>query len=194
MSLSPERNGRLTASNFAAAMGVNPYMSRQKLYRQLTGIDEPFTGNQATEWGQAHEVDAIDAYEAEFGVILDKSLDDQEFVIHPDNDWLGATVDGFNGAAVIEAKCPYSLRLYDDVPEHYMPQIQGQMEITGRDVCHFICWTPDEFAVWEVVHRKDYIEAMIALLDRFYKSWKAGEEPRRAKKPILPKVTTARII
>lgn len=194
MSLSPERKGRLTASVFAAAIGLNPYMSRQALYRQLTGIDPPFTGNEATEWGSEHEQDAIDQYEAEFGVILEHTGDRQAFLIHRDHDFLGCTPDGFIGQKIVEAKCPYSMRLYDDVPSYYMPQVQGQIEITGASNCHFICWTPDEFAVWNVPRNDEYISEMMPLLVNFYNTWKAGNEPKRSKKPLLPKVITERII
>ena len=66
MSLSPEREGRLTASVFANAIGVG-YDSRQKLWRQLTGREERFTGNAATEWGSENEHHAITAYEVATG-------------------------------------------------------------------------------------------------------------------------------
>ena len=60
MTLSPERNGRLTASLFASAIGIG-YDSRQKLWRQLTGREERFQGNAHTQWGSDHEKDAITA-------------------------------------------------------------------------------------------------------------------------------------
>ncbi len=139
MSLSPKRSGRLTASNFAAAMGLNPYMSRQKLYRQLMGLEPKFEGNEMTQWGQDHEQDAVDAYEAEMGVICTNTGENQKFVIPPDLDWLGCTPDGFTQKGLVEFKCPYSQELYQNVPGYYMPQIQGQMLITGMLVCDFVC-------------------------------------------------------
>ncbi|MDT8372238.1 MAG: YqaJ viral recombinase family protein [Gammaproteobacteria bacterium] len=197
MSLSPERNGRLTASNFAAAMGLNPYQSRQKLYRQLIGIDPKFEGNEMTEYGSLHEPDAVDAYEAETGTIVEAANDKQMFIIHPEHNWLGCTPDGFVNDindTLVEFKCPYKQELYVNVPAYYLPQVQGQMMITGAAYCHFVCWTPDELAVWGVESRQDYQEEMLELLTEFWQSVKSGEEPRRKKKPLLPAISIERII
>ncbi len=196
MSLPLERKGRLTASNFAAAMGLNPYMSRQKLYRQLMGLEPKFEGNEMTQWGQDHEQDAVDAYEAEMGVICTKTGDEQEFVIRgePALDWMGCTPDGYNGRRLIECKCPYSQNLYDSIPDYYMPQIQGQMTITGCGECDFVCWTPNDLAVWRVYFDETYSELMVTELLSFYETWKAGKEPKRTKKPVMPEVKIERII
>ena len=87
MSLSPEREGRLTASIFASAIGVG-YDSRQKLWRQLTGREERFQGNAATEWGKDNETRAITAYECFTGEIVEAAGGKQGFVISPTHDWL----------------------------------------------------------------------------------------------------------
>jgi len=104
VTLSPKRAGKLTASNFANAIGIG-YDSRQKLWRQLTGREEPFQGNAATEWGVSHERDAIRQYQVVTGELVDTSGQSQEFFIHSVLDWLGCTPDGFAGQTVIEAKC-----------------------------------------------------------------------------------------
>lgn len=195
MALSPKRKGRLTASNFAAAIGLNPYMSRQKLFRQLEGIDPPFEGNEMTEYGNEHEQDAVDAYEAVTGVILDKTGDDQEFIIHKEYDWLGCTPDGvINNSHITEFKCPYRQELYKNIPTYYIPQIQGQMEITSSELCDFMCWTPNEIAVWRVKYSKEYWDKMFKLLERFYTDWKSGKEPAKMRKPSMPEINVERIL
>jgi hypothetical protein len=80
MSLSPEREGRLTASVFASAIGIG-YDSRQKLWRQLTGREERFSGNVATQWGSDNEIRAITAYEVATGEIVEAAGGKQGFVI-----------------------------------------------------------------------------------------------------------------
>jgi predicted phage-related endonuclease len=47
------RVGRITSSNFGAAMGINPFTSRRQLLKQL--LWGGFHGNVATAWGQNHE-------------------------------------------------------------------------------------------------------------------------------------------
>lgn len=194
MSLSPEREGRLTASVFASAIGIG-YDSRQKLWRQLTGREERFAGNDATEWGKNNEIHAITAYEVHTGDIVESAGGKQGFVISASHDWLGCTPDGFVGSdIVIEAKCPASMNLYGKVPDHYMPQVQGQMFITGRNLAHFVCWTPEGLEVHEVPFDDEYWHVCIFALSEFYSCWKSDLEPPRKKKPILPTVETRKIV
>jgi putative phage-type endonuclease len=193
VTLSPERAGRLTASNFATAIGIG-YDSRQKLWRQLTGREEKFQGNSATEWGAAHEQDAIRQYQVITGELVDRKGQNQEFFIHSVLDWLGCTPDGFVGQTVIEAKCPASLQVYEKVPDHYMPQLQGQMAITGKSLAHFVCWTPDDFEVWEVPADEEYWQQCLELLTEFWLCVKEQTEPPKRKKPTLKIVEYRRLI
>jgi hypothetical protein len=176
MSLSPDREGRLTASVFANAIGIG-YDSRQKLWRQLTGREEKFAGNDATQWGSDNEHHAITAYEVATGDIVQSAGGKQGFVISASHDWLGCTPDGFVGSdIVVEAKCPASMNLYGKVPDHYMPQI------------------PEGFEVHEVPFDDQYWDECLKLLSDFYSFWKSDQEPRRQKKPILPTVNYERLI
>jgi putative phage-type endonuclease len=193
MSLSPDREGRLTASVFASAIGVG-YDSRQKLWRQLTGREERFQGNAATEWGSANEHHAITAYECFTGEIVESAGGKQGFVISPTHDWLGCTPDGYVGNdIVVEAKCPASMELYGKVPDHYMPQVQGQLFITRRELAHFVCWTPEGLEIHEVPFDDDYWQECIVALSEFYSFWKSDTEPPKRKKIVLPTVNVRKI-
>ena len=110
------------------------------------------------------------------------------------DDWLGCTPDGIVGGKInVEAKCPASLRQYYGVPAHYMPQIQGQMAITGTKLTHFICWTPDDLEVYEVPFSEEYWQQCLDLLAEFWECVKTDTEPKRKKKPLLPTVTFKRL-
>jgi len=189
--LSPEwfeaRSKLLTASDFGAAIGFNPYCSRQELFRRKTG-ESVFEGNEATDWGSAHEADAIFDYEAALGVLVRPS----GLVVNED---YGASPDGLVGEdGTIEAKCPFSLKIHQEIPAYYMAQIQGVVWLTGRDYNHFISWTPDGMAVYYVPRHSQYIDWMRPLLADFVRSWRAGTPPKRRKSPIPPKVDYERII
>lgn len=151
------RAGRLTASCFGAALGLSPHLSRQELWRQLTGRSEPFLGNVATDYGIEHEAEAIEAYEAQTGNLVIPA----PFV--PWEEWSGCSPDGYVGDdGLIEVKCPFSQKMYEAWPDHYRVQVIGQIAITGRQWCDCWCWTPDECRVveriracqeeWEQVH------------------------------------------
>lgn len=194
MSLSPERDGWLTASVFANAIGVG-YDSRQKLWRQLTGREERFQGNAATEWGSDNEIHAITAYEVATGEIVEAAGGKQGFIIHPKHDWLGCTPDGYVGDdIVLEAKCPASMNLYGKIPDHYMPQVQGQTFITDRKLAHFVCWTPEGLEVFEVEFNQEYWLVCFEALSDFWECWQNDVEPKRQKKPTLPTVEYRRIV
>jgi putative phage-type endonuclease len=172
-----ERAGRLTASLFGAALGLSPYLSRQELWRQLTGKSEQFTGNPATDWGTEHEKDCIHAFEVDTGLLVTPA----PFV--PFSDWSGCSPDGYiEGNGLIEAKCPFSQRLYEDIPDYYRAQVIGQLAITGRDFCWFCCWTPDGFKKWRVDAEPETWDRMEAALKEFWQCVKQDKEPKRAKK------------
>ena len=82
----------LTASDVAAALGLNPYQTRKSLLDKKTGRggSRKFTGNAATRWGVLYEPEARKLYERktghfvyEFGVIQ-----------HQEHTWLGGSPDG----------------------------------------------------------------------------------------------------
>lgn len=197
MILSPERDGRLTASLFASAIGIG-YDSRQKLWRQLTGREEKFQGNANTQWGSDHENDAILKYEIETGDLVSYSRNRQGFLIHDKHDWLGCTPDGivYKGqeSLILEAKCPSNMELYGKIPDHYMPQVQGQMEISGLRKAHFLCWTPTGFEVFEVEKNEEYWTECFQFLSDFWACVKEDREPPKRKKPTLPTVEYRKII
>eukprot|EP00960_Hanusia_phi_P034557 751156-Hanusia_phi.AAC.4 len=82
--------------------------------------------------------------------------------IHEDYFWLAASPDGIvkegNTRGILEIKCPYSQRIYKEVPEYYMDQVQGLMAILGCEWTDFVVWTPSEMKVERIRFKKDYWE------------------------------------
>jgi putative phage-type endonuclease len=148
------RASRLTASHFAEALGISPWSTPQTLYRYYTepSLRESWTGNAATEHGCQSESLALRAYERLTGHAVEQT----GFHVHPDHSWLGASPDGLVGDdGLIEIKCPVR-QLPDSIPVHYMSQVQGQLEITGRGWCDFFCMRGDEAVLWRVVRSPSY--------------------------------------
>jgi hypothetical protein len=75
-----------------------------------------------------------------------------------------------------------------------MPQVQGQMFITGRKYSHFICWTPEGLEVHEVPFDDRYWGKCMTALAEFWECWKKDIEPPRQKKLILPTVEIRKIV
>jgi len=186
-SVTPKRNTYLGASQFAAAIGISPYTSRAEQWRLMTGR-KTFDGNDATRHGNECEPIAVSEYEAITGLIV---VDRQRFFA---KDYLGTHVDGIASGRVTEFKCPIA-GLYDDVPPHYMAQVQGQMYLADLTECHFVAWTPDELRIWKVARSDEYVSWMLPMLDEFWSMVQKDIEPPRLKrKPKPVEVKTERVL
>jgi putative phage-type endonuclease len=176
-----ERKGKLTASSFGQAAGLGP-ASRQQLWRRHFGL-ETFEGNEATQWGEQKEPVAL----AAFKEIAATEVALTGFVVHPDHGWLGGSPDGLIGAdGLLEIKCPFSQRIPEAIPAHYMAQAQGLMEITGRAWCDFFYWTPDCAWTARIERSPEYWDWLHLRLADFWVWVQAGVEPPRDKKVAPP--------
>ncbi len=175
-----EREGKLTASAFGQAIGIAPG-SRQQLWRRLLKL-ETFEGNAATDYGTEHEADALAAYQR----VTNAGVKLVGLIVHREHQWLACSPDGLVEGGLIEIKCPFTQQIYDTIPPYYMAQIQGQMEITGRDWCDLICWTPTEMRIWTVKRSPAYWQWMHVKLADFWSYVQAEVEPPRQKKPSPP--------
>jgi putative phage-type endonuclease len=171
------RENRLTASNFSAAMGISTFKSRIRLWEDYLNISEKFTGNDATEWGSNNEKNAIYEYEK----ISGNRATETGFHVHNNYDWLGCSPDGLisnNGG--LEVKCPYYSNVpHDRIPDYYMPQIQGCMEITDRDWWDYVSWTTSGIRIFRVHRSKDYWRWAFPLLKEFWDYVITGKKPKR---------------
>ncbi len=105
--------------------------------------------------------------------------------------WLGLVVHPIfllGDKGVAEVKCPYSQVVYPEVPPYYMAQMQGLMEITQRDYCEFVVWTPDVMAVTRIDRSKEYWDWLHLRLADFWCWVVAQVEPPREKKSQPPKL------
>ena len=140
------RKTLMTASDAAGALGIPAWDGqapgesvRRALLAQKVG--GTFKGNMYTRHGQDHEDLIRDKVAA---IVGDEALD-FGLLVHPELPWLGASPDGIfaSSGLMIEIKAPYKRRIVPgEVPHHYMPQIQCQLEVCGLDACLFCEWKP----------------------------------------------------
>lgn len=148
--LSPERTGRITSSRIGAILGygrngnTRPSVLRE-MVREIKG-EPPLTRNpfleEMAEHGHMHEMDALAAYERITGVVTHSH---QQFIIHPEFDFLAATVDARVGRhGIVEAKAPprAKFRSIAERPDIDV-QMRLQVECAGAEYADLVVWRPD---------------------------------------------------
>jgi hypothetical protein len=117
--------------------------------------------------------------------------------------WLGASPDGFVGDdAVLEIKCPFGLRdkvdpafkTAADQP-HYMAQMQVQMYVTERSICHFYQWCPSGSKLETVEYDPLLISSIIPALKEFHDEYlRAVTDPDDHLEPVRKVIDTPRAL
>ena len=143
------RKCMITASLAAACLGLHPWISRQKAWRLIMGLEE-MAVNPNMQWGLENEKRARADYEAETGQLVQTVAG---FWVHDTFPWLGASPDCLISTdGMAEFKCPE--KLPEAMPPHYEIQVRIQLACTGRAWCDFYSWTPEG-------HFKERIERMM---------------------------------
>jgi putative phage-type endonuclease len=178
-----------TKSGYAASR--KNYMSELVIQR-LTPPPTEDDGykNAAMTFGIDNEPVAKLAYELETGNTVDEAFFE---LLNPD---IGASPDGYVGeVGLIEIKCPNTATHIEtiktnEVPKYYIPQIQGQMMVTGRDWCDFVSYDPRlpenaQLFIKRVKRDEAYIKDLLKELNKFItelekevnyiKSYKGGQ-------------------
>ena len=198
------RGKMLTASDAATAIGVNSYEKPDELILKKCGYNK-FTGNEATEHGNKYENVARDIYCEKYGEVA------HEIGLHPHPlyNWLGGSPDGITESGkLLEIKCPLRRKITDEVPVHYMPQLQLLMEILNLEECDFIQYKPEEvtwpnppeFLVTNVKRDREWFAAQLPVMESFWNKvlWHRTngvedilpkpKKPRASRKKIVEKV------
>ena len=133
------RKQLLTASDLGQALNRGKFGNRDALINKKAGLTEDlFNGNiPPLKWGTMYEPVALSCYQSRH-----LNIDVHEFglVRHPNISVFGASPDGITDTGImIELKCPWRRVIkHDEVPEQYMLQIQGQLEVCDLDECDYV--------------------------------------------------------
>lgn len=148
------RVAKITASMMKNVMAVSkrdgkPLQARQDylgklVVEMLTGEPQGIPMTAAMQWGVDCEGAARAEYEAKYGVVVQEV----GFIPHPDLPYIGASPDGLIGAdGGQEIKCPFNSIVHIEtitggMPEEHMPQVQGNIWVTGRKWWDFVSFDP----------------------------------------------------
>jgi putative phage-type endonuclease len=141
------RRGLMTASNAASALGIKPFASftgdvKRDAIENI--VHRKFKGNVATRHGVKYE----DEVREKFDKIMHRTTREYGLIVHADVHgpetglpWLAASPDGITNlyGEMLEIKCPWRRQIVPgEVPHHYFPQIQTQLEVCDLEVCYFV--------------------------------------------------------
>lgn len=132
------REGRLTASDLAQSIGKGKFGSRSALVQKKAWPDlAPFYTSAAMRWGTMCEPVALQCYQAKHDCV---GVFEFGLIPHPTMATFGASPDGITDLGVmVELKCPSRRKIEPgQVPEQYMLQIQGQLEVCDLEECDYV--------------------------------------------------------
>lgn len=179
-----DRCGCATASAFSDIIAVSkkdgrPLKAREDYMWKLIcdriyETPEEQVSARSLQWGNDLEPFARQRYEIQTGSVIVES----GFVPHPTVLWCGASPDGLidlDGG--IEIKCPKTREVHlktwlNGMPEEHIPQVQGNLWVTGRQWYDFISFDPrakEELQLYvQRIHRDEkYILALTSHVTEF---------------------------
>jgi putative phage-type endonuclease len=143
-----------TGSEFAAAVGLNPNMSRAKLWDSKANKCVPEIDSwreNAMAWGKHYESEARTVLGECF---LEDTISEVGFYEVPDDARFGDSPDGILASTgePVEIKCPYKLGNSLFPPKEYqLVQCLAHMAVTGKDRCHFFNYDPRGASFYYVI-------------------------------------------
>ena len=171
------RLGIPTASNFHRIISPLGAPSRQaeayanELIAEVMANDQvdAFEGNQWTDRGSDFEAKAAEHYE----FITGEKVREAGFCMD-EKAIFGCSPDRFVGEhGLLEIKCPkgcnhISNLLRNEIDPKYIPQVQGQLLVTGRDWCDFMSYHPQlPSQIIRVVRNEEYIFKLTTQIHTF---------------------------
>lgn len=163
----------ITASKFGVICEVDRYATCCSLWELKTGRlqvedddDDEEEENEHTARGILFECVAIAFYEKIMQVKVEKVgfARKPPYGASPD----GMVLEGSLPPRLLEIKCP-AWNLHETIPDTYMCQIQGQMEIWDEEWCDFCSWHQQHgMRVWRVKRNPQYWAWMEPQLARFH--------------------------
>jgi len=193
----------ITASDAASAIGESRYESEDAFVKKKV-LKTKWAGNEATAHGTLLEPIVRDLYDKKYN----RKSHEIGLVQHRDYPWLGASPDGVTEDGIlVEIKCPLTRKIESNVPKHYWPQVQLQLEITDLEECDFVQYRPgntesvppkpEEFVVVRVHRDREWFRRALPVLERVWQRVLKGrahglceilDEPPQFKKQIACEV------
>lgn len=176
------RRRKIGASDSPIIIGVSPWKTPLQLWEEKLGLRQGVE-TIAMRRGSDLEHTARCFYQDLMGYEIKPKV-----MIHPDFDWMMASLDGMSvdGKNVVEIKCPgkktHEMAECGIVPDHYMPQLQHQMSVAGVDKMEYVSFFEGDLRIIPVNRNDAMIKEIIQKDHRFWEclnSFSMPEETNR---------------
>lgn len=163
------RKKGIGASDAPVIMGVSPFKTLNQLWKEkVMGWKQP--DNPAMARGRALEDEALGSFMMETGYFLTPQVRKE----HPNHPWMRATLDGWDEEQKVLVEIKTSRYVHEEVPEHYYPQLQHQMEVVGVDSMYYFSYDGSEGRTLEVKRDPDYCKVLIEKEQAFWAKVQEG--------------------
>ena len=163
------RQSMIGASDAAIILGVSKFATPFMLWEQKLGLKEVEVTS-AMQRGTAMEEEARKEFEHLHGIAVFP-----EVTFSKAYPWMMASLDGISLdlKTLVEIKCvnkrDHQTALEGSVPDHYYPQCQHQLAVTGLPYMYYFSYDAMNPATVTVVRDDIYIERMIEKEKEFYR-------------------------
>lgn len=159
------RQDKITATDAVVIMGASKWKTPYQLYLEKTSPVEKKTCNFAMQRGLNLEPIARELFELKMNCCVSPAV-----VV---KDWAMASLDGISesGDIAVEIKCPgskdHEKALGGKIPDHYYPQLQHQLYVTGLPGMYYFSFDGDEGVSIFVDRDQKYIDKMLEAEQKF---------------------------
>lgn len=158
------RNQGIGSSDAPVIMGVSPWTTPAQLWEErVHGAKRE--DNASMKYGREMEEHARRFFEKKMNVQVFATREE-----HKSIKWMRATLDGIDidRKVMVEIKCPSNRKLNHKVPDHYYPQLQHQLEVTGLDGMYYCSFDGTDGVILEVPRDPFYIKSLVQEESKFW--------------------------
>jgi len=181
-----DRTKSIGGSDSAAVLGISPWKSPLELYLEKIGELPPVDETEAMRWGTILEEPVAKEFEARTGK---RVMRVNRQLVHRDHPFITAHLDRrvAREPALLEVKTTnvfardWGEEGTDQVPEHYLAQVQHYLAVTGYQVAYVAALVGGQtLKLYTVPRNETLVEAIVDAEVRF---WKQHVEPRVPPEP-----------
>lgn len=171
------RKDKIGASDAPVILGVSPWTTPFQLMEEKLGLSVREESS-SMRYGKEKEEEARQAFESMTGLIMFNPT-----VVSKKRPWQMASYDGMTleQDAFVEIKnaghTDHSIALSGKVPDHYMPQIQQQIELAELDMGFYFSYNNGEGKIVEVKRDQSFIDRINEEEEKFWNMWQLGKMP-----------------